>query len=246
MSRGHLAPSHPGEARSPRFRALAVRYARWRVGRSMDGFHVRGLERARSLSAGRPLIFAVNHVAWWDPFLVLLVDAAIGCEGYALMDAANLKALPFFARLGAFPIDRSSPKAAIRGLRDAVRLLDGPGKAVWIFPQGRQRPAHLRPLELKPGVKLLAKHSDALVVPVAIQYAYRGDHRPAAVMDIRPPLPAGAAVMAALEEALIAGLADIDAFIEHGAGDFSPLIGGAGERIDKGLGAKLLGGQGPT
>jgi 1-acyl-sn-glycerol-3-phosphate acyltransferase len=230
--------------REPGFRALALRYARWRLGRSMDGFYLRGLERTRALASERPVIFAANHVAWWDPFLVLLADAALGCEGYALMDAANLEKLPFFARLGAFPIDRSSPRAAIAGLRSAVRLLDAPGRAVWIFPQGRQRPAHLRPLDLQPGLTVLAGHSGALVVPVCIQYAFREDHRPAAVMDLRPPLPplARAALLPALEAALVDGLAEIDAFIERGAGGFEPLVGGAGERLDRGVGARLLGG----
>lgn len=207
------ALARAGDTRRPRFLALARRYARRRVARGLDGVWVAGLNEARAALADRPLIFAANHVAWWDVLLLVVLDEALGGLGWALMDSRNLRGLPFFGWLGALPLDRSSPERSSQCLRNSVELLDGPGRGLWIFPQGRQRPAHLRPLDLKRGLQTMHEHNPADIVAVSLNYVFLERDRPAAIVRFAPPsrTARGTSVLPTVDSALLDGLAAIDA-----------------------------------
>ena len=204
-----------GDTRRPGFLNYARRYARRRVGHGLDGLWVSGLSESRAALADRPLLITANHVAWWDPLLLLVLDEALGGVGWAMMDARNLRKLPFLGWLGALPLDRSSQERSGRCLEACAALLDRPGRALWIFPQGRQRPAHLRPLDLKPGVQIIHAARPVDVVAVSINYIFLETDSPAAVVRFSPPMPgsdvAGPALLPAVETALLDGLAAIDA-----------------------------------
>ena len=207
------------------FLGLARRYVRRRLRSAFDGVFVSGLEAARERAKRAPLIFAMNHVAWWDAFIVVAIDEALGTESYCLMDSANLAKLPFFGWIGAVPLTRSTPREALRELKAAASLLDRPGRIGWIFPQGKQRPPHLRPLGLERGVNVLAAESGAEVVPVSLTYAFRDAPEPAVVVTIGSPCAmrrAGAPIE--LERSLIDGLAANDEFLTAGATGFDALV----------------------
>jgi 1-acyl-sn-glycerol-3-phosphate acyltransferase len=226
--------------RSEWFLRLARWYARRRIAADLDGLYVSGAETARVRLQEGPVLFASNHVAWWDPILLLPLDKALESEGYALMDAANLRRLPFFGWAGAIPLDRSSPIASRRGLKNAAEILTHPGRSVWVFPQGRQRPSWLRPLDLRPGVRLLARLSGARVIPVSLTYAFREAPQPSAVVRFGTPLePRRQDLMAAIEERIVEGLVENDRFIESGEG-YTPLVQPRGQRREDGVGARLL------
>jgi 1-acyl-sn-glycerol-3-phosphate acyltransferase len=235
----------PAAYRAPWFLALARRYVRRKLARDLDGLRAAGIDRAREAAAARPVILAANHVSWWDPFLVVALDEALGTEGYALMDAANLAGLPFFARLGAIPLDRGNPARLRAGLRAGAALLDRPGRALWMFPQGRLRPAHLRPLGIQPGIGLLARLSPgAAVVPIAIQYAFGEHPAPAALAWLGEPIPHRIAATpegtALLEIALEAGLREIDAALAGDAPPLPVLVPSRLRRPDEGVGSRVL------
>ncbi len=236
----------PPDARTPWFLAVARRYVRRRLAHGLDGFRAAGLDRARQAAAAGPVILAANHVSWWDPFLVVALDEALGTEGYALMDAGNLGGLPFFARLGAIPLDRSTPARLRAGLRAGAALLDRPGRAVWMFPQGRLRPAHLRPLGIHPGIALLARLAPgASVVPIAFQYAFGEHPAPSALAWLGEPIPPRIAASpegtALLEIAMEAGLREIDAALAGDAPPMPELVRSRLRRPDEGLGSRVLG-----
>ncbi len=230
--------------RNPIFLAGFRRYVRWRITRTFDGLWVDGLDATRRLARRDPLIFATNHVGFWDPLVVVAIDEALATEGYALMDSHSLGKLPFFRWVGAVPIDRSTAAASRRGLRTGANLCHGAGRAVWVFTQGRPRPAHLRPLDVKPGIRVLARLAKARVVPVALQYLFRETDQPAIFVSLGTPLAwetvAAAAGHAAVEGAIVAGLGRIDPFAELGEGPFEPLVEPERRRVDEGLGARLL------
>lgn len=228
--------------RSAAWLTLARAYARRRLARDLDGVRVRGLERAREASRAAPLILAANHVGWWDSFLVVAVDEALGGEGRALMDEENLRSLPFFARLGALPF---SPARARSGLRRAAAWLMGPGHSLWIFPQGAHRPPHLRPLGFGRGVELLAGQAPlAEIVPVALQYAWADQPGPGAWIDLGTPLRAAEVAERGgaqrLEAAVERGLGRIDAALEDHCPVFTELI--PSRSRGAGWGARLLAG----
>lgn len=167
----------PGSVRQ----AIARLYVKRRLKR--DFFDVRLIDRTEvtaPLLRG-PVIFAINHVCWWDPMVLVQLAAHLSIHGYCLMDATNLKDLPFFRWVGAIPIDRTSKFSAYRDLARSVENVNGPGQALAIFPHGDQRPAHL-PLEFRRGVALLAKKSGFPVVPLAFRYDFT--HGPLATVHI--------------------------------------------------------------
>ncbi len=208
------ARARAGETRHPAFLRVARRYTRRRISRHLDGLWVSGLDEARAALAGRPLIFAANHVAWWDALLLLPLDEALGGLGWAVMDSRNLRRLRFLGWVGALPLDRSSPDRSRDCLQSCAALLDRPGRAMWIFPQGRQRPAHLRPLDLRPGLQTLHATSAVDLVAVSIDYVFLERARPAAVVRFSAPISGrdvGAeALLPAVEDAILDGLAIID------------------------------------
>lgn len=200
-----------GDTRHLAFLAVARRYAGRRVARGLDGLWVSGLEHTRAVLGKRPLLFASNHVAWWDSLLLVVLDEALGGLGWAVMDARNLRKLRFLGWLGALPLDRSSPERSRECLQSAAELLDRPGRNIWIFPQGRQRPAHLRPLDLKHGVQLMHDHNPVGVVAVSIGYVFLERDRPAAMVRFSEPIDAGGDdLLPAVEAAMLDGLDRID------------------------------------
>ena len=224
------ALARAGDTRREAFLRLARPYARRRVARGLDGLWVSGLAQARAALAQRPLIFVANHVAWWDALLLLPLDDALGGTGWAVMDSRNLRALPFLGWVGALPLDRSSPQRSRECLQSCADLLDRPGRGVWVFPQGRQRPAHLRPLDLKTGLGIMHARRPVDLVVVSIDYVFLERSRPAAVVRFSEPIAggapagggpagggpasgeaeAGSALLAAVESALLDGLDAID------------------------------------
>jgi 1-acyl-sn-glycerol-3-phosphate acyltransferase len=231
--------------RSPRFLALARRYARRRLARGLDGVAVAGLDAAREGARRAPLLLVANHVGWWDSFLVVALDEALATEGYALMDAANLRRLPLFARLGALPLDRSGTSRWRAGMDAAAARLDRPGRALWIFPQGEHRPSHLRPLGFRPGLRhLLRRLPHARVVPVALQYAWGELPRPRAHVDVGPAASAAGLTAAGVEAALEAALARIDGVLSGASPPPPLLVAPRGGRAGGAAGGRLPGGRG--
>ena len=216
-----------GDARKPWFVSLARFYVRRLLARSFDGLHVAGLERARALVASESVIIASTHVSWWDALLAIYLDGVVGSEGHCYMDAVNLKKLPFFGWTGAVPLDRTSPRLALADL-NAGAALAKPGSALWIFPQGRQRRTSVRPLGLHSGTSRAAKKSGARVLPLALDYVWREDRRPAIVASFGTPLSGhGRPLMEELERELIAGLASMDDFVDGIETPFEALLPGA-------------------
>lgn len=184
-------------------RAMLRRYVDRRIRGGLDGVWIRGMRP----ELGRPCILAPTHVAWWDSLLLVRLEREIGGSPSIAMHTRNLERLPFFRAFGCFGIDATSPGAMRAGLREATRRARiGP---LWWFPQGSQRPSHLRPLGLHGGVLLIARQASVPIVPVALSYVFREAHEPAAFLDFGETLPPDAA-LDALEAALVLGLARID------------------------------------
>jgi 1-acyl-sn-glycerol-3-phosphate acyltransferase len=161
------------------FNAWFARHARGRIRSTFGRVLVTGLDDARRVVEKAPALFVVNHSTWWDALVVLyLSELVLGCDGYALMDAANLRRAPFFRRVGAFGVDLDDPADGARSIRHAARLLDAPRRALWVFPEGRER-SPFAPLELRPGSAQIARVARrAAVVPVGLRYIFGGVEQP--------------------------------------------------------------------
>lgn len=187
-----------------------------RLRASFTAMRIFGLERLEAALAAGPVIVVSNHTAWWDPLVAIFLTTRVApADAYAMMDAKNLRRFPFFARVGAFGVDLDDPADGARALRYARKLLDAPGRVVWIFPEGREVPLSARPIAFKAGSAELARLAkDAAVVPLALRYEMGASPKPTALVAIGQPVTAPRtdlhAQRAAQEEAVAAELARIE------------------------------------
>jgi 1-acyl-sn-glycerol-3-phosphate acyltransferase len=178
-----------------------ARDAESRVRRQFQSLRVRGLDRLRRALDEGPVLVVSNHTSYWDALLVLLLGVrTVRARTFAMMDANNLRRLPFFALVGAFGVDRSSAVDGARSVRYAAKLLDRPRRLVWIFAQGRETPVTARPLGFHGGSAAIARIArNARVLPLAIRYEHgelpratiwvsigetSGEHEPAVVAEL--------------------------------------------------------------
>jgi 1-acyl-sn-glycerol-3-phosphate acyltransferase len=174
------------------FNAWFAGHTRSRIRRTFQRMSVSGLERTRRIAAGAPLLVVSNHTSWWDPLVILHASQhLLGTDGHALMDAKNLRRLPFFALSGAFGVDLESPMDGAVVMKYAARLLDRPGRLVWVFPQGVERPVTERPLRFRAGAAAIARVAQrAVTVPAALRYEFAGTERPVLYLSFGSPLAA--------------------------------------------------------
>jgi len=230
--------------RSAAFLSVARPYVRRTLASELDGVLVRGLDRVVALTQARPLVLASTHVGYWDPLVVLMLDEALPGIGHVLMDAVSLARLPFFGSVGAIPVDRRDHARALVDLDQAAAMLDAPAQRMWIFPQGRHRPPHLRPLSLRPGVLRLVSASDAALVPVALTYAFRESPRPTCFVSFGEPIEASVIAsdgLGAIEAGIERELSVIDAVHEaHEASEFTTLVASRVPKPDDSIATKWL------
>lgn len=222
-------------AKSPLFEAWFLRHVRGRLRRAFSSLRLAGAEHVVKAAAAGPVLWIGNHTSWWDPLVAYhLSGNYFGLDGHAMMDARNLRRLPFFARIGAFGVDLDDPADGARSLRYAARLLDRPRRMVLVFPQGRERPVTERPLGFRPGSGELARLTPrGQVLPFAVRYEMGAEELPRAYVRFGPPLtPPGRGPeraperLRAAHEGAVTGLLDaIDADLRSGDLDgYAPLF----------------------
>ncbi len=238
------ARPHRHPARSAFFLKLFRMYLRRKFQSSFDGIYLSGLSEIQELAKTHSVVASANHVAWWDALLLVSAVEPIGIPSFALMDEDNLKKYPFFGWLGAIPLNRSGGIKVKRDIQYALQLLRSARCVVWMFPQGRQRAAHLRPLGIKSGIFSIIKRTDALHIPVSITYGYREAPNPTILMHFGEPLPTPESqqdCINQLEARITAGLAKNDAALDaDDLTDYTPLFAGKQKHEGDGFGAMVL------
>lgn len=186
--------------RSRAFTRWFAGHADARLRRSFGRIHVRGVEDARRAGADAPLLLVANHTSWWDPLVALWLSVRhLGFDAYAMMDARNLRRLPFFGLVGGFGVDLDDPRDGARSVRHAASLLDRPGRAVWVYPEGRER-SPFSPLELRAGAAHIAKLSTrARVVGIGVRYVFAGAEAPDLWISLGPAFERSRDIRSGLE-----------------------------------------------
>ncbi len=194
-------PDDPVAVRSePLFRMFAL-YLRWSAGRRFRAIRLSGTDTA-TLPTDRPLIVFGNHPSWWDPAVyILLADMRFrGRPGFGPMEEEALVRYGFFRRLGIFGIDKQTATGARRFLSVSRRVLGDPGGPtgrymMWITAEGDFTDPRVRPVRLRPGIAhLAAVVPDAVLVPMALEYAFWNESRPELLVRFGTPLPGDRAV----------------------------------------------------
>ena len=168
------------------------------------------------------MLVVSNHTSYWDPMIAMVLAHAVPfADGYAMMDAANLRARPFLGRMGGFGVDLADRRDGARAVSYAANLLDRPGRLVWVFPQGEERPATSDLGDFKPGAAIIARRAPgASVVPVGLHYAFGSTEWPDAYIAVGPPLSRGVCARAdarAQRAAVVTELDRITGYIETAA-----------------------------
>lgn len=139
-------------------------------------FHALRLSKSSHLvpaGQGEPLIFVINHPAWWD-----ILVAFVLCERFkhyrhfAPIDSEMFEKYRMFARMGFFGVE-STPRGAAQFLRTSRTVFEVPFRSMWITAQGKFVDVRTRPVELRPGIGYVAtKLSEGYVIPVAVEYTF--------------------------------------------------------------------------
>lgn len=208
--------------------------------RRFHNVYVAGGEHLAALDPTAPVVGCVNHTNWWDGFvLYVLSHRFLPHDIYLAMEETNLRRYRFFTWMGVFGVDLSSRRAALPGLRYALRLLQGyeaqaariapkwrrppfVGRALRLPGEGPVPPARLvwmfvqgkllpprLPVEVKAGATFLAAHAGARLLPLALRYEWLVESRPSIFVRVGCPLDAKTPP-AALAETLNRLLAETD------------------------------------
>ncbi|ARM30746.1 lysophospholipid acyltransferase family protein [Prosthecochloris sp. HL-130-GSB] len=143
-----------------------------------------------------PVIFYGNHAYWWDGFWSQLCSETYFRQNlYIIIEDRQLRKHRFFTRLGAFSIDRSNPRNALRTLEYAAERLserDSSQNALWMFPQGKIEHVDTRPLRFFRGVADIAKRTldnvtGVYLVSVVSRIEYLEEQKPELFLSFRSP-----------------------------------------------------------
>ena len=144
--------------------------------------------------AGVPVIICANHPSWWDPALFILLATRLfpGRPGFGPMDTAALGKYGVLERMGIFGIDLATPRGAAQFLETGQRALSNPAGMLWITVEGAFTDARVRPVRLRPGIAHLARRiPGAVILPLAVEYAFWNESKPEALVRFGPPIPTG-------------------------------------------------------
>lgn len=207
------------------FERFFTRYTTWLLRRS---FAVIWLANDASPLPSGGYVAAANHSSWWDGFVGgFLHKRADRARDFAvMMSEPELRRFPFFAWLGAFPIDTATLRSAYRAVVRASEEARA-GAGVWIFPQGEIARGSGWP-PFRGGFALAAVRAGVPVVPVAIRYAMRERQRPEVFVHVGEPMKGSEtrSLAAACEAAVRDLLATIDECIANDVVEstFAPVL----------------------
>ena len=142
---------------------LARAWARMLLAVSFVRVRVEGMEKLDPRGA---YVFVANHGSFLDiPALLASLP-----QQFRFFAKKGLFRIPFLGthlqRAGHLPVDRSSPRASLKSMLEAARIIRDRGISVLNFPEGGRSAEGLR--EFKEGPAYIAIKAGVPVVPVAI------------------------------------------------------------------------------
>jgi 1-acyl-sn-glycerol-3-phosphate acyltransferase len=156
--------------------------------RAFNAVLLKGRDHVEALDRTRPIVGFGNHSCWWDGLIEFFLSrTTFGFDAFLMMDETQLERYRFFKWIGAFSVDRMSPRGAVRSIEYAARLFDRPNRILWIYPQGVMRPNDSRPLAFEQGVARIARALPGVqLLPVVHRYEFLREQRPDALVSFGP------------------------------------------------------------
>jgi 1-acyl-sn-glycerol-3-phosphate acyltransferase len=126
--------------------------------------HIEGLEK---IDPDGSYVFASNHASYMDTPVVL---GHIPVQ-FRFLAKKGLFNIPFLGyhlkRAGHLPVPRENPRAAVKTMAEAGRIIRERGISVLVFPEGGRSLQGLKPF--KEGAAYIAINAGVPVVPVALE-----------------------------------------------------------------------------
>lgn len=119
-----------------------------------------------------PAIYAANHQSALD---IVLVGSLLNFHPHFWFFKVELSTTPFLGKMLKrmnVAVDRSTPRSALRGLLEGIRLAQGNNRSLVIFPEGgRYMDGKIH--DFLSGFAILARKTGFPVVPIMIENAYK-------------------------------------------------------------------------
>lgn len=149
---------------------------------------VKNLENLNRKNLDKPTIIYAPHICWWDGILAYYLNRKVlKLDTIGMME--DLHAIPFLRKMGAFSVDKKSPKVIKESLNFVIHNLDSPEKALFIYPQGIIRPQDYPNLKFSSGISYIASNLDGVnLIPLAIRYCFLRATSPEILIDISEPI----------------------------------------------------------
>jgi 1-acyl-sn-glycerol-3-phosphate acyltransferase len=162
-------------------------YVRWLFHRRFDTVY---LQQNYRPSADRSTIYYLNHTSWWDGLIPFLLNEFRFHQGArAVMEDHQMRDYPFFSKIGAFSIDRSNPRSALKSLHYGLDFLAGSGRSLFIYPEGQIYPPEASPAHFERGLawmadKIVTGNLNVDLVPIGIYMHTMASDRPQLLLNV--------------------------------------------------------------
>ena len=150
-----------------------------------------GLDVVRNLDPDLPLLVYGNHPSWWDPLVAHFLNRNLlqNRQFYAPIDATALEQYKVFAKLGFYGVEMNSKSGAANFLKTSLAILESPGTAIWMTPEGQFTDVRRHDVPLMPGLSHLCSKLDrGVAMPLVLEYVFWDERLPACLALIGEPL----------------------------------------------------------
>jgi 1-acyl-sn-glycerol-3-phosphate acyltransferase len=122
-------------------------------------------------------IYYLNHTSWWDGLIPFLLNQKLFKQNArALMEDKQMRQHRFFSKIGAFSVNLSEPRAALKSLRYAVESMKRHNSSLFIYPEGKIVPFSTKMPEFQKGLGWIAGRTPGSdIVPIGI-YIHTARH----------------------------------------------------------------------
>ena len=144
------------------------------------GIHIGGEKNLNRWDKTKPSIIYANHSNWWDGLAAFYLSKVLwSIDAYVMMDIEQMKKYRFFKWIGAFSVNRNSPRESMESINYSINLLKDSDKALWIFPQGVMQPNDYRPIMFYNGISRIAEAiGEFNLIPVTFRYEFMMEQLP--------------------------------------------------------------------
>lgn len=136
-----------------------------------------------------PMVVYGNHPSWWDPLVFIALSKALFPQyrSFGPMDARMLERYRFMRKLGVFGVEQDTRRGAAQFLLVTRGLLADPDNALWLTPEGHFNDVRTRPVRFRPGIGHVARDSQALFVPIAMELTFWNEPAPELLLAFGEP-----------------------------------------------------------